>query len=222
MALHPRVTLWLESRTTYELSMLPSWLATSTLRDRLLVRKWQAARHGDSDAFRTIYRALHPPIEAYLARRIPERSECDDLVASCFARIVERLEQYDPQRGSLKMWAFGIARNLLHDHHRSRAKATPVDPAILDAAPDDDAGPLAQLLRDEQNHQLLDQLRQLPADARELLALRHGEGLRHREIAQLLDISEAAVRQRLSRVHHQLRQRRALLDSPRGAADYVA
>ena len=56
---------------------------------------------------------------------------------------------------------------------------------------------------------------------REMLALRHADGLRHREIAELLGLSEVAVKQRMSRA---LRALRAELnpEPAKGAADVVA
>ena len=52
----------------------------------------------------------------------------------------------------------------------------------------------------------LAQIEALPSEDRELIALRYADGLRHGEIAQLLGISEAAVRQRVSRALRGLRQ----------------
>ena len=51
------------------------------------------------------------------------------------------------------------------------------------------------------------ELARLPAETRELLMLRFGDGLRFTEIAQVMGLGEAAVRQRTSRAVRELRAR---------------
>jgi RNA polymerase sigma-70 factor (ECF subfamily) len=183
----------------------------------------ERARQGDARAFRRLYRALYAAIEAYVARRVPAPADAEDLVARTFEKLLARLEQFDPARGSVRMWCFGIARNLVIDHHRASGRSAPTDPAILDrdvARAGDD--PLEHMLRDEHSARLLALVQALPADHRELLALRFGEGLSTREIATLLDLGEAAVRQRLSRIRRELERQAAQTSPPEGAADYVS
>lgn len=192
------------------------------LADRRLARQVDRARRGDGRAFRRLYRELAPPIEAYVARRVRDPADAEDLVARTFEKMLGRLDQFDPARGSARMWIFGIARHLVIDHHRAAGRNAPTDPILLDRGPAGDDGPLDQLLRDEQNARLLELLEALPAERRELLALRFGEGLSTREIAQLLDLGEAAVRQRLSRTRRELERQLAAATAAEGAADCVS
>ncbi len=171
----------------------------------------QARRHarwlrrtsrGDVRAFRRLYAELYPPLERYVARRVSDDADRDDLVATCFERMLDRAERFDPDRGTVRAWAFGIARNLVIDHHRGRGRLAPLDPLVLETRADDEApdGPLQAVLRDEALEQLRAVIAELDRDQRELLSLRFGEELRHAEIATVLGLSEAAVRKRLSRL----------------------
>jgi RNA polymerase sigma-70 factor, ECF subfamily len=198
-------------------------LTLSALRDRRMHRLVERSRAGDARAFRRLYRELYPAIEAYVERRVGGLADAEDLVARTFEKFVAGLDRYDPSRGSARMWCFAIARNLIIDHHRSSTRLHPTDPAILDRDPGRPGdGPLDRLLRDEHTAQLLALIQALPADRRELLALRFGEGLSTREIAELLGLGEAAVRQRLSRICRDL-ERRASEPSPtRGATDALS
>jgi RNA polymerase sigma-70 factor (ECF subfamily) len=198
-------------------------LFTFASADRRMLRLVERARRADARAFRRLYRELYPPIEAYVARRIADPNDAEDLIARTFEKLLGQLDRFDPARGSVRMWCFGIARNLVIDHHRSAGRTQTTDPMILDRDPGR-AGedPLDQVLRDEQTARMLALVLALPSDRRELLELRFGEELSTREIAELLGLQEPAVRQRISRIRRDLERQLAELGAAEGATDYVA
>lgn len=191
------------------------------LRDELHARRLARAREGDGEAFRALYRDLHPEVSRFVARRVRARADAEDLTARVFVAFVERLRDYDRGRGSVRGWLLAIARNAIIDHFR-RARPTAPAGELLDALPCDAAGPLDGLLEREQLDQLAAIVRGLDPEARELLALRFADGLRHREVAAILGLQEAAVKQRVSRILRDLRARLSLAASKKGAADAVA
>ncbi|HFE46464.1 MAG TPA: sigma-70 family RNA polymerase sigma factor [Nannocystis exedens] len=176
------------------------------LRDRLLARRALAARDGDEAAMRALYRELYPEIARFVGRRIRIAADAEDLVSRVFFTLVERLDDFDPKRGNLRGWLFRIARNAIIDHLRKQRPTLSYEPLgeFLPAEIDD---PLSELLDRERLTHLLLLLEAQPPATRELLALRYGDGLRHREIAAITGISEAAVKQRVSRAVRDLRSR---------------
>jgi RNA polymerase sigma-70 factor (ECF subfamily) len=191
------------------------------LRDELHARRLARAREGDGEAFRALYRDLHPEVSRFVARRVRARADAEDLTARVFVAFVERLRDYDRGRGSVRGWLLAIARNAIIDHFR-RVRPTATPGELLDALPCDAAGPLDGLLERERLDQLAALVRGLDPEARELLALRFADGLRHREVAAILGLQEAAVKQRVSRILRDLRARLSLAASKKGAADAVA
>ena len=191
------------------------------LRDELHARRLARAREGDGEAFRALYRDLHPEVSRFVARRVRARADAEDLTARVFVAFVERLRDYDRGRGSVRGWLLAIARNAIIDHFR-RVRPTATAGELLDALPCDAAGPLDGLLERERLDQLAALVRGLDPEARELLALRFADGLRHREVAAILGLQEAAVKQRVSRILRDLRARLSLAASKKGAADAVA
>lgn len=189
------------------------------IRDPLLARRAVAAQAGDAGAMRSLYRELHPEVARFVGRRIRGSADAEDLVSRVFFTLVERLADFDPRRGSLRAWVLRIARNAVIDHVRARKSHLDVD-ALGELLPGDD-DPLRDLLERERLGDLAARLAGLAPEVREILALRHADGLRHREIAELLGLSEVAVKQRLSRA---LRALRAELnpEPAKGAADVVA
>lgn len=191
------------------------------LRDELHARRLARAREGDGEAFRALYRDLYPDVARFVARRVRARADAEDLTARVFVVFVERLGDYDRARGSVRAWLLTVARNAIIDHFR-RTRPTGGLDGLLDALPCDGAGPLDGLLAREQLGRLAAVVRDLEPEARELLALRFADGLRHREIAAVLGLQEAAVKQRVSRTLRDLRARLAPVTSKKGAADALA
>lgn len=177
--------------------------------DFLLRRLVRKARRGDREAFRKLYGDLYPRVRGYAGRRAASGADADDLTARVFHRLLENLGSIDPAQGVVG-WALRTARNLIVDDARARRPGVPLDEAELVES----RTPLAELLGAERRRIASERLGALPAADRELLALRYGEGLSHREIAQLLESSEAAVRQRCSRA---LREVRASIAREKGA-----
>ncbi|MFO7609510.1 MAG: sigma-70 family RNA polymerase sigma factor [Candidatus Krumholzibacteriia bacterium] len=176
------------------------------LRDRRHARWVQAARDGDERALVRLYDELHPPVASYLRLRVRVSHDAEDLVSTVFHRFLSNLERYDPRRGSVLGWVLVMARHALIDHLRRTRPTVPVDD-VAEVLAGDFPDPLEGLIRTEQADRVRAVVAQLPAEARELLALHYGQGLRLRDIGGLLGLSEAAVKQRLSRLRRELRVR---------------
>jgi RNA polymerase sigma-70 factor (ECF subfamily) len=181
--------------------MFDRWLAPE-----FLLARWVAkAKNGDRQAFERIYRALFPAIEKYVAHRVRERDEGQDIVATCFLNMLDRLDSYDARRGTVRMWAFGIVRNLVTDYFR-RSQQRALHPMDSSEAALPCPNAFEEMLGRLDNHAVREALSKLDNDSRELLSLRFGEGLKHGEIAQLLNMREDAVRQKVRRVMNEVRQ----------------
>jgi RNA polymerase sigma-70 factor, ECF subfamily len=175
------------------------------LRDAWLSRLVVRSQRGDREAFRDLYRALYGPVSRYLRRRVSSAADAEELAGQVFFRLLESLERIEPRRGSVLVYALSMARNALVDDARSRARLVPEEAAA--AVADGSSGPLERLEEKEDAVRVRSELARLPAETRELLMLRFGDDLRFAEIAQLLGLSEAAVRQRTSRAVRELRAR---------------
>ena len=194
------------------------------LRDEINARRVARACAGDAAAFRALYRDLHPVVAGFVARRVRSRADAEDLIARVFMAFLKHLGDYERGRGSVHAWVLRIARNAIIDDHRARRSVVPLE-AVAEVLPG--AGDLlGELLAREQRGQLAEQLAALNPELRALLALRYADGLAHAEIAAMLGLSEAAVKQRVSRALRDLRARLGPASSPartaeKGAADYV-
>ena len=175
------------------------------LRDAWLSRLVLRSQRGDREAFRDLYRALYGPVSRYIRRRVPSTADAEDVVGQVFFRLLESLDRIEPRKGSVLVYALSMARNALVDDARSRRGRVPEEAAAN--VPDAAEGPLERLMGQESAERVRSELAGLPAETRELLMLRFGDGLRFTEIAQVMGLSDAAVRQRTSRAVRELRAR---------------
>ena len=175
------------------------WPAPARRNDRLLLR----ARRGDREAFRALYRELYDPVARFVGRRVRQREDAEDVISRTFERLLLHLESFDEERGGALPFALAIARNLMLDDLRAQRPGVPLDEAAAELV--ETRTPLAELLRGEEVRVAREKLEALPPEVRELLVLRYGDGLSTLEIGQLLGLSTAAVRQRLSRAVRSLR-----------------
>ena len=122
-----------------------------------------------------------------------------DAVQETFIKAYRHFEDYRGE-SSEKTWLTRIAINVSRDmlrtawfRHRSR-----IDIEMLSEKPADFAFP---------DNTVLNEVMQLPAKYREVILLRYYEGLKLRETASALGISEGKVRTRLDKANGILRDR---------------
>jgi RNA polymerase sigma-70 factor (ECF subfamily) len=185
--------------------------------ERKLDRLAKRAQRGDAQAFASLYRQSHPLVMRFLSRRLGDAATAEDLCAKTFERVVGKLGSFDGKKGVFEAWVIRIARNALIDHLRAQRQS--MGESALEGLVEHGPDPLQQVLQGERMRHLGELLQSCSAQERELIALRYGDGLRHRAIAELLGISEAAVRKRLSRAISTLRQRSRALAQTHAPAD---
>lgn len=169
--------------------------------------RWQRlAVVGDREAFRRLFSELHPLVASFVGRRIRQPQDAEDLVSRVFHRLLERLGDFDPSRGSVVTFVLTLARNAVIDHLRTSHPSAPLDglAGILAA---DETGALDSLLEREEAERLRELIASLDEKDRDLVVLRYGDGLSYREIAALASIGEDAARQRISRALRELKER---------------
>ncbi|MFW6135846.1 MAG: RNA polymerase sigma factor [Chloroflexota bacterium] len=166
----------------------------------------QAARR-DRDAFDALYRRYLDQVYRYCYSRMGHRADAEDLTAQTFVAALQGLPDYDG-RGSFAAWLFGIARRKCADHYRRRY-ANPGAP--LEAAYGQSDPAAVEPERRALTRAVLDCVRRaldaLTPDRREALRLRFWGGLKHREVAAVLERSEGAAKMLVWRAVRDLRER---------------
>ena len=135
----------------------------------------------------------------------------EDIVQESFVALWRDTPAYDPDRGTLRSFLFGIARNLTLRHLR---RNRPYDELAEDAAfiaPIDVAGL-------ERSEIVARAVGALPPLQREAIILAEYEEMSLEEIARATGVELAAVKSRLHRARENLRRMLAPLLETKGAA----
>ncbi|HMT09070.1 MAG TPA: sigma-70 family RNA polymerase sigma factor [Pyrinomonadaceae bacterium] len=166
-----------------------------------LVRR---ARAGDGTAWEDIVTAFSRRIFNLAYRFTSSPDAAEDLTQEVFIRVYRSLEQYDPKQGDLANWLMRLARNLIIDDYRHRAR-NPQN-SMADAVDDHTyhlraVGNSAhkEMERKELAHQVQQGIDKLPEDLRTCVILRDIEELTYQEIVDVLQIPEGTVKSRINR-----------------------
>ena len=157
-------------------------------------------------------------LRAFVARRVGNEADAEDILQDVFLRIHTRLDTLGDER-KLTSWVYQITRNAIADHYRGRRPATtlPDSVVVAEAPPEDVAKELLPGLGP--------MLERLTAKDREALLLTEVKGLTQRELANRLGLSVPGAKSRVQRARHKLRQAfvdccRVEFDPGGGVADY--
>ncbi len=151
-------------------------------------------KNGDADSFADIIGRYQAPIFRYLYRLTGNYDLALDLRQDTFIQAYKGIRKTDITV-SFKSWLYRIATNcaLQHLRRKRRILFLPLKEEDTEQHEEDRSGSL-----DEQMV-VRDVLARIPAEQRVCLVLHHVEGLKYREIGEVLGISEEAVRKRVSR-----------------------
>ena len=136
-------------------------------------------------------------VYSYVAYRIGDGPDAEDLTSEVFERALRYRKSYDPDRGTPLAWLLGIARRCVEDAFR-RPRTSTIG-ALEGASPENVEAEAVQRLT------LAAAIERLDERARDLLALRYGADLGARQIGIVLGLKTNAVEVALHRAVSRLR-----------------
>ena len=146
----------------------------------------QACINGDRHSQSKLYQLFVPKMFAVCLRYSKNREEAEEIVQEGFLQVFKSLKNFRHE-GSFEGWVRKIMVYCAIQHYRRKSKMHPVvniEKAEVEETGNDDA--LTQLSKKE----LLKMVQALPPAYRMVFNLYVFEGLKHREIAEYLGISE--------------------------------
>ena len=174
---------------------------TSTPLSAALTADFVAARRGDQDAFARLVRATQRMVASVALAVTRDIQLSEDIAQETYLKAWHKLAGMN-HPDSFLPWLRQVTRNQAIDHlRRRRHRELPLgdtDTRVMDA-PHAGPGPDASLQSVKQAEMLARALDEIPDESREVLLLFYREGQSSRQVADLLGLSDGAVRKRLQR-----------------------
>ncbi|MFA6475825.1 MAG: RNA polymerase sigma factor [Candidatus Paceibacterota bacterium] len=164
------------------------------------------AKAGDKEPFAVIYEQFYTPIFRYLYGRTGDKNLAEDLTQDVFLKGYRSLNNYMVSASSPLAYFYTIARNCLIDHWRKIAPER-LSENYLEVLPDPEASTDRLALAREAEKILEIGLSALTVVQREVLTLKYLNELSTREIAEILDKKEEAIRQIIVRALRAMSQK---------------
>jgi RNA polymerase sigma-70 factor (ECF subfamily) len=164
-----------------------------------------AARHGDEEAFREIYRTYRESVWSVIISLVGDPLQAQDILQNVFFKAFRGLARFR-FRSALFTWIYRIARNECRNHLRKRG--LPVVPLedILGSRYEADATRVPDGDRNRADA-LTSAVRQLPFKMREVIVLKYQEDLSYDEMSRILGCPPGTVASRLNRALAELETR---------------
>jgi RNA polymerase sigma-70 factor, ECF subfamily len=159
------------------------------------------AAQKDPGCFAELYERNFHRVYAYIASRVHDRSESQDLTAHVFQQALANIGKFKWRGAPFVTWLYRIAANAIADQARKKSRERAETELTANISVDSD---IEQV---ERRARLFEAIKTLPEDQRRVILLRFGDEKSIREIASALNRSEGAVKQLQFRGLENLRAR---------------
>lgn len=162
---------------------------------------WLVQNADDHQAFARLVERWEAPIFRLCSRMTGDAHRGEDLKQEAFSRVFATRKGYRPT-SRFSTWLWRIALNLCYDELRRKGRSAKrlVEGEQWEALPElasTEAGPDLRVAEQEEGELVQKALLCLDEDLRIVVVLRFCEGLKFREIAELLNIPQGTVNSRI-------------------------
>lgn len=176
--------------------------------DKLLFDK---IRSGDTRAFEFAFRKFAPRLEAFAWKYTTDRDEAEDITQEAFLKLWERRELLE--NISLTSFLFMLVRNGCLNYLKHRQVADTIEQRVPDTemaerlyATDFVPDPSSLLMQKELSGSIDHIMEELPLKCKEAFVLSRLSGLKNREIATRMNITEKVVEKHITRALKRFRE----------------
>ncbi|HET6818980.1 MAG TPA: sigma-70 family RNA polymerase sigma factor [Candidatus Limnocylindria bacterium] len=181
------------------------------LDDRLLAER---LRSGDREALGLLYDRYASVAMAVAVRVVADRQLAEDLVHDAYVAAWQKIDRFDPSRGSLRSWLLTIVRNRAIDRLRGTRPSMEVGEADEQSLLRTGPNPTWEAAAARRSAvELRQALESLPDEQRQAVELAYFGGRTYREIAQLTGVPQGTANGRLRLALAKLRDSLSMTDA---------
>lgn len=162
------------------------------------------AAHGDKHAFGMLYSHYLDEIYRFVYFKISDEQIAEDITEETFLRTwnsLSKIYKKDGKVDNFRAWLYRVANNLVIDHYRKKKPVLNLDRTWIKKQP----LPEDLVLKEELSNQLVRLIKRLEPIHQEIIILRLVNDLSHKEVADVMNISEGYSRVLLYRALKQLK-----------------
>jgi RNA polymerase sigma-70 factor (ECF subfamily) len=166
-------------------------------------------RQGQLDVFGPLVRRYERELYGYLRRYLGDDALAEDVFQNTFVQVFQNIDKYQDGK-PVRPWLYTIATNQAIDALRraGRRQAVSLDQlrttdangelhSLLDLMPSAAVDPFERLEQEERRERVRASVDQLPEHLRLTVILAYYQGMKYREIAEVLGIPVGTVKSRL-------------------------
>ena len=168
-------------------------------RDDVLLRR---SAKGDEEAFTVLYRRHQAPLYRFALRMTGSSWAAEEIVQDVFMTLIREPGKFDPDRGTLGAFLYGVARNRVMKHIERAPRELSLDEKMEQGMPapaTERFTPVEWAEMRERRDQVRAAVLDLPVEFRETVVLCELEELSYDEAAKLLECPVGTIRSRLHR-----------------------
>jgi RNA polymerase sigma-70 factor (ECF subfamily) len=170
-------------------------------RDDVLLRR---SAQGDQQAFASVYHRYQAPLYRFALRMTGNTWAAEEIVQEVFMTLIREPRKFDPHRGTLGAFLYGVARNRIMKHLERRPRDLPLgdqteDGFSPDTLPSKEMTPVEWAELHERRAQVRAAVFELPVEFREAIVLCELEEMSYEQAANVLDCPVGTIRSRLHR-----------------------
>jgi len=170
-------------------------------REDVLLRR---AAKGDEEAFTLLYRRHQAAMYRFALRMTGNTWAAEEIVQDVFMTLMRDPKKYDPTRGALGAFLYGVARNRVMKHLERLPREIPLEEKNEDGTGagivlQDASTPAMWVEKRERRQQVRAAVLELPAEFREAVVLCELEEMSYEEAAKMAGCPIGTIRSRLHR-----------------------
>jgi RNA polymerase sigma-70 factor, ECF subfamily len=145
--------------------------------------------------FEQLYDTYYNGVYKYIYVSVKDKWNTEDIISTVFIKIYNNREKIVDVEGS-KNWVFRIAHNCIIDFYRKNSKVIPIED-FFDRGSEDTG--YEKILVEDEFVPIKKIIDQFPEETKNMIHLRYYGGLKFREIAETINVSENTVKSTVSR-----------------------
>jgi RNA polymerase sigma-70 factor (ECF subfamily) len=152
------------------------------------------AKQNDSEALAQIYDLFVEKVYRYIYYKVGDQTEAEDLTEEVFLKVLENIERFEERGIPFSSWLFAIARNLVINYYKLHSRRAVIPLHQLKEKISNERRPDEVFFKNFSAEELRLAIAQLTEEQQQVIILKFFSDLKNREIADVLNKSEGAVK----------------------------